>query len=215
MQNNNNNCESSETIRKAPYFNFEDFYKYGHAKHVPHIEESFLEWFIGFFEGDGYLGFSKNHVYNRLINKKKYKKSVCERLKLSICQKERRVIEMIAFKFGFGSISSFKQNKTIYWQWNLENKVSIERIAFLLSGNLIIKERQKQFLKWVEVGEKKNMFQFPFNKNKLYYSSISLDNCWLVGFIDSEGYFYANLIIKNDIKKKINILPKMKKKMVK
>ncbi len=208
---NNNNCGSSETIRKATYFNFEDFYKYGHAKHVPRIEESFLEWFIGFFEGDGYLGFSKKRFYNRLRNKKEYKESVCERLTFSICQKERRVIEMIAFKFGFGSISSFKQNKTIYWRWNLENKASIERIAFLLSGNLIIKERQKQFLEWVEVGEKKNMFQFPFNKNKLYCSSISLNNGWLAGFIDAEGCFYANLVIKNDIKKNINTLPKMKK----
>ena len=208
---NNNNCGSSETIRKAPYFNFEDFYKYGHAKHVPRIEESFLEWFIGFFEGDGYLGFSKSRIYNRLRNGKEYKEPVCERLYFHICQKEKRIIEKIAYIFGFGRVSSFNQNGEIYSRWVLDSKNSMEKIAYLLSGNLIIKERQKQFLQWIKVGEKKNMFKFPFNKNKPYCSSINLKNAWLSGFIDAEACFYANFSLPSSIKQKIITLPKMKK----
>ena len=208
---NNNHCGSSETIRKAPCFNFEDFYKYGHAKHVPRIEESFLEWFIGFFEGDGYLGFSKSRIYNRVRNGKEYKELVCEKLYFHICQKEKRIIEKIAYVFGFGRVSSFKQNGEIYWRWVLDSKNSMEKIAYLLSGNLIIKERQKQFLQWVEVGEGKNMFKFPFNKNKPYFSSINLNNAWLSGFIDAEACFYANFSLPSSIKKKVSILPRMKK----
>ena len=196
---NNNNCGSSETIRKAPYFNFEDFYKYGHAKHVPRIEESFLEWFIGFFEGDGYLGFSKSRIYNRVRNGKIYKEVVYERLRFSICQKERKIIENIAYKFGFGRISSFNQKGEIYWKWELDSKKSIENIAYLLLGNLIIIERQKQFLEWIETGEKRNMIKLPFNKNKPYFSSINLNNAWLSGFIDAEACFYANIFIKKSI----------------
>nr|YP_010530055.1 hypothetical protein ON870_pgp023 [Ulva tepida]UXW92153.1 hypothetical protein [Ulva tepida] len=207
----NYNCGSSETIRKALNFNFNDFYKYGHAHHVPRIEESFLEWFIGFFEGDGSLGFSKKRCYNRSRNGKNYIEPVCERLFFTICQKERQIIEKISYTFGFGSVSSFKKNEIIYWRWSLDSKESIERISYLLSGNLILTKRQEQFLKWVEMGEKKNMFKFPFNKNKPWTSNISLKNGWISGFIDAEGCFYANFSIPSTLKHKIKKLPIMKK----
>lgn len=216
----NYNCGSSETIRKALYFNFNDFYQYGHAHHVPRIKESFLEWFIGFFEGDGSLSFSNKRFLNRPKNynysngagaEKNYIEPVCERLVLTICQKERRIIEKIAYTFGFGSVSCFKKNENVYWRWSLDSKQSIESIAYLLSGNLIIIKRQEQFLKWVEVGEKKNMFKSPFNKNKIWNSTISLKNGWLSGFIDAEGCFYANFSIPQSLKKDIKKLPKMKK----
>lgn len=213
------NCGSSETIRRAPDFNFDDFYKYGHADHVPRIEEKFLEWFIGFFEGDGYLGFSKKRFYNRIRNGKNYTEPVSERLIFNICQKEKRIIEKIAYTFGFGSVSSFKQNfkgnETVYWRWSLDSKKSIEKIAYLLSGNLIIKKRQEQFLKWIEIGQKKNMFKFPFDKNKIWSSNISLTNGWLSGFIDAEGCFYASFSIPPVLKKKIGKLPIMKKQWCK
>lgn len=212
-KNSINNRGSSETIRKALYFDFNDFYKYGHAHHVPRIEESFLEWFIGFFEGDGFLGFSKKRFFNRKRNGKNYIEPVCERLYLTICQKERRVIENIAYTFGFGSISNFKQGKNIYWRWSLDSKESIERISYLLSGNLILIKRQEQFLKWVELGQiKKNMFQFPFDKNKQWNSNIGLNNGWISGFIDAEGCFYANFSIPRKLKQQIENLPTMKKK---
>lgn len=207
----NYNCGSSETIRKALDFNFNDFYKYGHANHVPRIKESFLEWFIGFFEGDGSLGFSKKRFFNRSRNGKNYIEPVCERLVLTICQKERQIIEKIAYTFGFGSVSCFKKNNNVYWRWSLDSKKSIERIAYLLSGNLILIKRQEQFLKWIEVGQKKSMFKFPFDKNKSWNSNISLNNGWFSGFIDAEGCFYANFSIPQILKKKIKKLPTMKK----
>lgn len=207
----NYNCGSSETIRKALDFNFNDFYKYGHADHVPRIKESFLEWFIGFFEGDGSLGFSKKRFYNRSRNGKTYVEPVCERLVFKICQKERQIIEKIAYTFGFGSVSCFKKNENFYWCWSLNSKQSIERIGYLLSGNLIIIKRQQQFVKWVEIGQKKNMFKFPFDKNKPWNSNISLNNGWISGFIDAEGCFYANFSIPHILKKKIEKLPTMKK----
>jgi hypothetical protein len=206
------NRGSSETIRKALYFDFSDFYKYGHANHVPRIEESFLEWFIGFFEGDGSLSFSKKSLYNRSRNGKNYIEPVCERLLFTICQKERQIIEKIAYTFGFGSVSCFKKNENFYWRWSVDSKDSIERISYLLSGNLILIKRQEQFLKWVEIGQKKNMFKLPFDKNKPWNSNISLNNGWISGFIDAEGCFYANFSIPRILKQKIKTLPTMKKK---
>ena len=56
---------------------------------------------------------------------------VCERLIFSICQKERRIIENIAYTFGFGRVSNFIQKGETYWRWTLDSKKSIERISFL------------------------------------------------------------------------------------
>jgi hypothetical protein len=205
-------CGSSETIRQAPCFHFEFFYKYAHAKHVPRISEEFLEWFIGFFEGDGYIGFSKPYVFERCRNKKIYKEVACERLRFSICQKEKRIIEKIAYTFGFGSVSSFIINKKTYWRWTLNSNKAIENIAYLLSGNLILVERQKQFLKWIEVGQKKGLFKFPFDKKQPWTASIGLNNGWLSGFIDAESCFYVYCSIPSFLKKELDKLPKMKKK---
>ena len=96
---NNNNYGSSETTRKAPIFSFNLFYKYGHVKHVPRIEEPFLEWFIGFFEGDGSFSIDSDKTFS---NRK--------RLYLTISQKEKSIIIKIAYTFGFGSVSCFKKN---------------------------------------------------------------------------------------------------------
>ena len=191
---------SSETIRKAPTFHFDDFYKYGHAKHVPRIPETFLEWFIGFFEGDGYLGFSKKTICTR------------ERLTFQISQKEKRIIEKIADTFGFGTVNCYKKKEGIYWRWTVDSKKSIEKLAFLLSGNLILETRQKKFLHWVETGKKRGMFKQSFNKKISWSSNVDLNNAWLSGFIDAEGCFYAHFSLPPTIKQKVNQLPKMKKK---
>ena len=183
---------SSETIRKAPTFLFDDFYAYGHADHIPRIPESFLEWFIGFFEGDGSLGYTKSGTYERSRNGKNYTELVCERLRFNITQKEKRIIEKIAYTFGFGRVSSFQRNGNTYWRWTLESKKAIERMTFLLAGNLILRRRQQQFLKFIKVGQKKGMFQAPFDKNKPWSSDVSLNNAWLSGFIDAEGCFYVD-----------------------
>jgi len=133
---------SSETTRKAPLL--ENFYKYGHPPHVPRISECFLEWFIGFFEGDGsFISYSE----------KKTSKNI--RLKAYILQKEKKIITTIQQTFGFGNISSNEKNGMIYWRWTAESKTALERLAFLFSGNLILPKRQVQFLKWIDIGQQK------------------------------------------------------------
>jgi hypothetical protein len=185
-------CGSSETTRKAPSFSTEDFYAHGQAPHVPRVPEAFLQWFVGFFEGDGSLSFSQVTDTNM-------------RLRFTICQKEKTIITLLATTFGFGNITYFKKGDSIYWRWSLDSKSSLERIAFLLSGNLILPKRQVQFLNWIEVGEQKGMFQLPFVKKKPWTATVALDNAWLSGFIDAEGCFYAycrNRNSNNEIKKR-------------
>ena len=120
--------------------------------------------------------------YHRQRNGKIYIEHVGERLRFDICQKERRIVEKIAYIFGFGSVSSFNKGEATYWRWSLESKKSIESMAYLFSGNLVLPYRQKQFLKWIEIGQKKNMFQPPFDKTKPWYCDVDLNNAWLSWF---------------------------------
>lgn len=171
-------CGSSETTRKEPSFSADDFYTYGHAPHVPRISEAFLQWFVGFFEGNGTI--DTNFPATATTE---------TRLKLCITQTEKKIILLLAKTFGFGNVSSFHKNNQTYWQWTLESKSSLLRIAFLLSGNLILPKMQKQFDNWISMGMEKQMFQQPFKSNKPWTASVSLENGWLSGFIDAKGCF--------------------------
>ena len=212
MKHIKKSCGSSETIRKTPTFNFDDFYKYGHAKHVPRIEESFLEWFIGFFEANGYIGYSFKSNSLRVRNGKTSNEIVAERLRFSISQKESKIIEKIGLTFGFGRVSSLTRHGQTYWRWTLDNNQSIQSLAVLLSENLILESRQKQFLTWVEVAQKKGLLKHCFTKTKTWSSNVCLNNGWLSGFIDGEGCFHAQLKLSLEQKNKIFEFPVSKSK---
>ena len=152
------NSGFSETIRKELTFNFDLFYKHGQADHVPRMNETFLEWFTGFFDGDGSLGFSKPSAYLRCRNSKIYQENVKTRLRFTITQKEKHIIQQLADNFGFGSVSSWSKNNIVYWRWSLDSKPALERMAHLLNGNLILSHRQNQFQAFIEKGKEVDMF---------------------------------------------------------
>ena len=176
----NHYCGSSETIRKTPRFNFDNFYKYGHADHVPRIDEAFLEWFIGFFEADGCFSIDERN----------------RRLYLTIGQKEKKILFQIFETFGIGSISSWSNNGKTYWQWRVSSKSGLERLALLFFNNLVLSKRQTQFLDWLKQGKQIGLFSgcpiFQLESPK-----IGLNDAWLSGFIDAEGCFYAHVSIQN------------------
>lgn len=184
----NNNSGSSETIRKTPRFDFDNFYKYGHADHVPRIDESFLEWFIGFFEGDGCFSIGKD-----------------QRFYLTLGQKEKQILSLIYETFGVGSIcSDSKKNGELYWQWRVCSKSGLNSFAVLFFNNLVLKKRQTQFLNWLKQGKQNGLFcNFPVFQPK--QPKIGLNDAWLSGFIDAEGCFYARVSIKTKHTKNLTV----------
>ena len=175
-------CGSSETTRETP-FDFTLFYKYGHAHHISRIPEAFLEWFIGFYEGDGSI-YSSQTLYSK------------RRFSFQITQKDQQLIERLQYTFGFGNISKEIRTTGIYWKWTLESKETIEKMAYLLHGNLIWPYRQIQYIEWIQTGQKQGLFQqiqldLVMIANRV--DNISFNNAWLSGFIDAEGCFYAHI----------------------
>jgi hypothetical protein len=176
---------SSETTGKAPFYKnskFDDFYTYGQASHVPRISQEFLEWFIGFFEGEG--SFISDNTLDKRNNR------VGTRLRVSLCQKEKRILEIIQKTFGFGSLHCWERNQKTYWRWSVDSKKSVEALAYLFSGHLSLGKRQKRFLEWIEFGQRKGMFQEPFQiKPWAWEANIHSENAWFCGFVDGEGCF--------------------------
>ncbi len=183
------NLGSSETIREASsnnfqiQFSFVKFYKHISMDNTP--SKKFLEWFIGFFEGEG-------SWIHRFDNRSKPNR---KELYISLGQKEKNILKIIQKTFDFGTIvkKNNSQNKS-YWYWCVYSKKDLETLAILFHGNLVLPKRQNQFFKWVKLGQTIKMFdQLPILESCCDTHKVSLKNGWLSGFIDAEGCFYAKI----------------------
>lgn len=190
---------SSETIRKTT-FNFNNYAK-NTVSHQTKINKDFLEWFIGFTEGDGSFIVSNNRLFF-IIN-----------------QKEEKILYSIRQNLGFGKVSTYKT----YSRFIVADKTNIDRLISIFNGNLVLNKTNERFISWLHARNtyvsnlnnslhtnkiclKKSLFKkaccinkglnLPkviskieyLNKNKLVCFE---NNAWLSGFIDAEGCFNA------------------------
>lgn len=169
---------SSETIRKTT-FNFSAYL----AKCPSHIRQSevspeFLQWFIGFSEGDGSFIVGKDG-----------------RRRFAISQKEERVLLNIRTQLGFGKVSRQKSSSKFskyqsYPRFVVSDKAGVERLIHLFNGNLVLDKTNIRFQAWLyswnsSRRDKSEKIEY-LSRNKLPRFD---DNDWLSGFIDADGCF--------------------------
>lgn len=158
-------------------FDFTEFLQKSLPSHIKIIDQNFLEWLIGFIEGDG------SFYYRKVENNKL-------RLGFKISQKDPKVLYRIKKTLGFGSVKESANKR--YWIYKVDDKKNFQRIFFLLNGNLVLTKRYIQFNNWIKIANQLNFlpanFQFKSIKRQ-----ISKQTAWLSGFIDAEGCFYALL----------------------
>jgi hypothetical protein len=211
---------SSETTRKAPFqkkkasvllqknsFCFKDYGLYS-PSHLKKLNLPFLEWFIGFSEGDGTFSIRKATVQNKA------------RLTFEVGQKDPKSLFYIKKSLGFGRVRKYTRSETgeIYWTYLVDSKANVKRIIALFNGNLVLPKRIVQFQKWIQIAEKVNCLPSNFvNKQKDPASSVplTLNSGWISGFIDADGCFYAALSppskgsrVSKGIKQKMHITQK-------
>ncbi len=174
-----NKIGSSETIRKTT-FNFNN-YNQNLVSHKKKINIHFLEWFIGFAEGDGSFIVSSSRSFTGV--------SSC-RLFFIINQKEEKILYFIKENLGFGKVSNYKT----YSRFIVADKTNIDRLISIFNGNLVLKKTNIRFALWVQARN-------TYCKEKIQYlESLFLEviksqieffdnNAWLSGFIDAEGCF--------------------------
>lgn len=163
------NLVSSETTREAPLnksFDFNYYFYHFKPKHIKLNDYKFLEWFIGFSEGDGSFIISNKRCY------------------FCINQKDIKILYKIKANLGFGQVITYIQKNTIYGRYVVQDKKNCERLAHIFNGNLVLNKTNIRFQIWIKE------LNITYLKTK---SCINLENAWLSGFIDAEGCFYARV----------------------
>jgi hypothetical protein len=138
------------------------------------INLEFLEWFIGFSEGDGSFSFHEG------------------RPKFVINQADLQVLNRIRSNLGFGIVRTFKQNNRVYGRYTVGTRENVRRVIALFNGNLQFDKTQKRFEQWVQA------YNRIFGTNikiqpKRRPTDINLKSSWLAGIFDSEGGFHAHI----------------------
>lgn len=144
------------------------------------MDLNFKYWLIGFTEGDGSF----------IINSKYLE------FKITQQSNDAQILFLIKKSLGFGSVSiqDYKiiNNKKIpkTHHYRVRDKKGLLRIIELFNGNLLTEKYRLKFIAWV------NRYNLIYNENisvKPYNLELSLNNTWLSGFSDAEGYFTISL----------------------
>ena len=160
-----NKIGSSETIRETT-FNFINLQQ-KIVSHKTFIKTSFLEWFVGFSEGDGSFIVSKKRLFF-IIN-----------------QKEEKVLHYIRANLGFGKVSKYSS----YSRYIVADIHSVDRLISIFNGNLVLNKTNARFVLWLQA---RNQYSTEY----ICYTGVNKlvtfhKNGWLSGFIDAEGCFNA------------------------
>ena len=137
--------------------------KPGHKKK---INTQFLEWFIGFTEGDGSFVISKNKVY----------------FDITQSLNDIQVLYYIKKELGFGKVlirSEKQRNVGVFYVTSEENFL---RLINIFNGNISTYYKKEQFKNWL------NVFNNQYKKNILFINRLvlpSLNTGWLSGFADA------------------------------
>jgi len=172
-----NKIGSSETLRETTlYFidsSSQTFFgsvidvKENIVSHKSFIKTSFLEWFIGFSEGDGSFIVSKKRLFF-IIN-----------------QKEEKVLHYIRANLGFGKVSKYGH----YSRYVVANRSSVDRLISIFNGNLVLNKTNARFILWLQARNQYSLEEICYrgiNKFPTFHQ-----NGWLSGFTDAEGCFNA------------------------
>ena len=153
----------------------------------------FLEWLIGFTEGDGCF-----FINNR------------NSLAFVLIQGEASlpVLKTIKEKLGMGRI--IKQGKRVF-RFIIEKRDEIQLIIYLFNGNLVLASRKTQFKKFFDCFlEKRNKKKGPWlldfvcfkGKPVFYLNRFNIpspSSLWLLGFTEAEGCFTISFLFSSHV----------------
>lgn len=130
----------------------------------------FIDWFVGFVEGDG--SFSVNNQ--------------TDAVSLIISQKDPKVLYFIKKHLGFGRVYRDSEG---YFRFSVYNPVHVGYLINIFKGRLRLEKTNVRFEAWVAAYTRRHKWQ-PI---ELIRGNIAIDatNAWFSGFIDAEGCFDA------------------------
>ena len=141
------------------------------------LDIKFLEWFIGFTEGDGSFVVTGG-------------KSV---FSIHLHMVDLPLLYYIQNQLNMGNVYLGNNSATFI----VKAKADINILIHIFNGNLFLRKRQDQFFKWVEnfnnlVLAKDNTTIVIKQGGRCEFKP-SLNDNWLAGFIDAEGSFFCSV----------------------
>ena len=156
-------------------------------------EHDFLEWFIGFTEGDGSFIIANAETAK-------------PRLFFIINQIERKVLNKVAEGLGFGKVISYTQTikqgkkeiKKQYYRYSATSFYDLTSLIHIFNGNIITGKVQTRFKRWLAAYNLLAKVTSGTSSSILFRQSsptFTLQSAWFAGFVDAEGGFYAKLSV--------------------
>lgn len=172
--------------KKLPSYNTLSFDKFNTLykdKYNTTFDPNWLGWFVGFAEGDGYLGINEGKPV------------------FVLTQKESKILYEIMDILKFGHVKEFDG----FYRYIVREQSNVFLLFHLFNGNLHLIPRIEQLKEWStqwnsKVNNKYNQLKPITNPVKL-----SLDNSWFSGFVDAEGCFNV-YVAKNNKDVKIRFI---------
>lgn len=195
-------CKLLSLNKHISYFstlNFDKYYQlnskcYGISRQP---SPEFLNWFVGFSEGDGSFVKAKRGDLYFVITQDSRDKQV-----LDFIQKELQIGKVIV------------QGKTTS-RFIIQDKLGLYLISLIFNGNIRTPDKLRSFDEFLEIlnvnirkckgralsklkefGLNPDIYQINDKFN--FTKEISLNDTWLMGFIDAEGCFHAGFSLKNN-----------------
>ena len=141
--------------------------------------KNFIEWFIGFSEGNGSWNVTNNSYQNR----------VC----FFINQKDPKVLYKIKKHLGFGSVTGpYKNNtKSTYFRYSVINQTHVRELIKIFNGRLVLKKTKKRFEDYLNAYNSLHMTRQALSSIEFKDNFVlpTLQDGWLSGFLDAEGCF--------------------------
>lgn len=166
LSNNNGTSETACDIT----FQFNNYLNQK-ALHKKKLNKKFLEWFIGFTEGNGSFVVLNNKVY----------------FDISLNIDNIQVLYYIKKELGFGKVLIKKEDsipvKGIFY---VTSKDNFYRLITLFNGNLCTINKKEQFKTWLKI------LNYQYSNNILFIDRLvkpSISTGWLSGFIDAVACF--------------------------
>ena len=190
-------------INKHIYYfsivNFDKYYQLNSRCYGKSQEPSpeFLTWFVGFSEGDGSFVKAKRGDLYFVITQDSRDKQV-----LYFIQKELNIGKVIV------------QGKTTS-RFILQDKLGLYLISLIFNGNIRTPDKLRSFNEFLEIlnvnlkvcrgRALSKLKEFALNADIYQHidkcnftKEITLNDTWLMGFIDAEGCFYAGFSLKKN-----------------
>lgn len=176
---------ASNTISSP--FNFDQFYA-SYKNHYPNRKapsRDFLEWFIGFTEGDG----------NFTVNNRGDLQFVVTQNTADI-----QILHYIADVLGFGRV--IKQGTNTH-RFVVNDKSNSYLLATIFNGNIVLPQKQVSFLVYLDrlnllCSNPAAKFSFPTLAPITTTVLPTFNDSWLLGFADAEGCFSVSFLASSN-----------------